>query len=189
MQLNGKYKISATHLKPLAADALSLLSEFKSYTLTHIPRERNKQADSMARESLKLKRDILREFEREDSDVESSQISELGTDSDNDSEASVDPSPLLRFKSVNGPDYSLYFKGSYSQAHKSGGSGFILANDFEKLVEGGEFLDDSSITSTTIEFHALLKGLEVAAEYNFPSLTIHSDNATLIDQVLSYRVI
>lgn len=45
----GKYKIKKPHLKPLYAEAYSLLSKFKLYSIHWIPREENDYADKMCR--------------------------------------------------------------------------------------------------------------------------------------------
>ena len=51
-QLQGKYKIKETGLKPLAADALRLTAKFKQVEFVHIPRDKNKPADQLVNEAL-----------------------------------------------------------------------------------------------------------------------------------------
>ena len=47
-QLNGQYKVKAAHLVPLHMEARRLLSAFSSVRVTHVPREENRKADSLA---------------------------------------------------------------------------------------------------------------------------------------------
>jgi ribonuclease HI len=52
-QIEGTYRSKA--MKPLFEQAVSLLGEFKSYTVQHIPREQNKAADALSKRALRLK--------------------------------------------------------------------------------------------------------------------------------------
>ncbi len=52
-QIEGKYRSKA--MKPLFDQVVSLLGEFKSYTVQHIPREQNTEADALSKRALKLK--------------------------------------------------------------------------------------------------------------------------------------
>ena len=47
-QVNGKFRIKAEHLKPLMAEAVTRAKRFRRFSLTHIARERNTQADRLA---------------------------------------------------------------------------------------------------------------------------------------------
>lgn len=51
-QLKGLYKVKNSELMPVNQSVRRILSEFESYTLTHIPREKNSVADSMVNECL-----------------------------------------------------------------------------------------------------------------------------------------
>jgi len=50
-QLTGKYR--SKELKALHKETLQLLLKFKSYSIEHIPRERNKEADALTRHALR----------------------------------------------------------------------------------------------------------------------------------------
>jgi ribonuclease HI len=52
-QIEGRYRSKL--MKELYEQAMSLLDEFKSYTVKHIPREQNKEADALSKRALKLK--------------------------------------------------------------------------------------------------------------------------------------
>ncbi len=52
-QIEGKYRSKL--MKELYEQAMSLLGEFKSYTVKHIPREQNKEADALSKQALKLR--------------------------------------------------------------------------------------------------------------------------------------
>jgi ribonuclease HI len=52
-QIEGKYRSKV--MKPLFDQVVSLLGEFKSYTVQHIPREQNTEADALSKRALKLK--------------------------------------------------------------------------------------------------------------------------------------
>jgi ribonuclease HI len=47
-QLRGNFKIRAEHLKPLLAEAVLRAKRFRSFAITHIPRENNTRADRLA---------------------------------------------------------------------------------------------------------------------------------------------
>ncbi len=47
-QVNGTYRVRSLDLKPFNQEALKLLQRFKRYSINYIPRERNREADSLA---------------------------------------------------------------------------------------------------------------------------------------------
>lgn len=51
-QLSGAYRVKAENLKSLHAAAQTFLKQFASTTIHHIPRERNRRADSLANQAL-----------------------------------------------------------------------------------------------------------------------------------------
>ncbi|MEK6532091.1 MAG: ribonuclease HI family protein [Deltaproteobacteria bacterium] len=54
-QLKGEYKVKSQTLKPFYATAAGLLSNFEAFSITHIERERNKAADTLANEAIDQK--------------------------------------------------------------------------------------------------------------------------------------
>ncbi len=53
-QIQGSYKVKSENLKSLYQEALSHLKFFKAYTISHISREQNKRADSLAKKAAAL---------------------------------------------------------------------------------------------------------------------------------------
>ena len=51
-QLNGRYRVKNAHLKPLYQKIKQLQSSLEGFTITHIPREQNKEADRLANKAL-----------------------------------------------------------------------------------------------------------------------------------------
>jgi probable phosphoglycerate mutase len=51
-QMNGNYKIKHPNLKPLALSVKNLIPKFKEVRFTHIPREKNKDADRLANDAM-----------------------------------------------------------------------------------------------------------------------------------------
>ena len=51
-QMLGEWKVKSPNIQPLYSKAKSLLSQIKTYSLTHIPRAKNKQADALANEAM-----------------------------------------------------------------------------------------------------------------------------------------
>lgn len=47
-QINGEYQVKSEGLKPLYKEACELLKEFKIFTVRHVRREQNKEADKLA---------------------------------------------------------------------------------------------------------------------------------------------
>jgi ribonuclease HI len=47
-QLKGEYKVKNEDLRIIYTSIKSLLNKFDSYTLNHVPREKNKRADALA---------------------------------------------------------------------------------------------------------------------------------------------
>ncbi|HLN81072.1 MAG TPA: ribonuclease HI family protein [Thermoanaerobaculia bacterium] len=47
-QLRGNFKIRAEHLKPLLAESILRAKRFRSFSISHIPREQNSKADRLA---------------------------------------------------------------------------------------------------------------------------------------------
>jgi len=52
-QINGKYRVKNAALKPLYQQVKQLLSLLEGFTITHIPRQQNKEADMLANMALK----------------------------------------------------------------------------------------------------------------------------------------
>jgi ribonuclease HI len=51
-QLGGQYKVRSPTLRPLYQEARDLLAGFRRYTLTHVPREENREADAMSNRAI-----------------------------------------------------------------------------------------------------------------------------------------
>ena len=51
-QLNGKWKIKEPALKVQAAKIKGMLKDFSSVTFTHVPREKNKEADRLVNKAI-----------------------------------------------------------------------------------------------------------------------------------------
>jgi ribonuclease HI len=47
-QVNGAYRVKADHLKPLLAEAVRRAKEFRRFSIAHVPREKNREADRLA---------------------------------------------------------------------------------------------------------------------------------------------
>jgi len=47
-QLRGRYKVKAQHLKPLFVEAVTRAKRFPRFSIDHIPREKNAEADRLA---------------------------------------------------------------------------------------------------------------------------------------------
>ena len=52
-QINGRYRVKNASLKPLYRKAKRLQSVLKGFTITHIPRQQNREADRLAGIALK----------------------------------------------------------------------------------------------------------------------------------------
>jgi ribonuclease HI len=51
-QVNGKWRIKEPHLRPLREHAVRALAAFDRWTLRHVPRERNADADALVNQAL-----------------------------------------------------------------------------------------------------------------------------------------
>jgi ribonuclease HI len=51
-QINGKFKVKNKNIYPLYVLAKKLISKFEKFTITHIDRENNKEADKLATEAI-----------------------------------------------------------------------------------------------------------------------------------------
>jgi ribonuclease HI len=47
-QMHGTFKMRAEHLKPLLAESVLRAKRFRTFSITHIPREQNTKADRLA---------------------------------------------------------------------------------------------------------------------------------------------
>jgi len=52
-QISGEYRVKKATLKPLYQRVKQLQSRLRSFTITHIPRQQNKEADRLANSALK----------------------------------------------------------------------------------------------------------------------------------------
>lgn len=53
-QVKGKYRVKNAALKPLYQQVKQLESRLESFTINHIPREQNKEADKLANTALEI---------------------------------------------------------------------------------------------------------------------------------------
>ena len=51
-QLGGRYQVKSPTLRPLYEEASALLAGFRRHTLTHLPREENREADAMSNRAI-----------------------------------------------------------------------------------------------------------------------------------------
>ena len=51
-QISAKYKIKDEDLKPLFIDVWNLMQDFKKVSFVHVPREKNKEADTLVNQAL-----------------------------------------------------------------------------------------------------------------------------------------
>lgn len=51
-QIEGKYKVKSTDLKPLHERARALIAQFDAFRVVHLPREQNREADRLANQAL-----------------------------------------------------------------------------------------------------------------------------------------
>jgi len=51
-QLTGLYRVKAPHLLPLYQEVRKELQNFRSYAISHVPREQNREADRLARRAI-----------------------------------------------------------------------------------------------------------------------------------------
>jgi ribonuclease HI len=51
-QLAGRYQVKSAGLRPLYEEARGLLAGFRRHTLTHLPREENREADAMSNRAI-----------------------------------------------------------------------------------------------------------------------------------------
>lgn len=54
-QIKGEYDVKSESLKPLYGKVISILKTFNAYSIRHIPREKNADADRLARKAVKNK--------------------------------------------------------------------------------------------------------------------------------------
>ncbi|MBU0529884.1 ribonuclease HI family protein [bacterium] len=55
-QINGNYKVKNDRMQILFNEVINLLSQFKSWSLTHIPREKNSVADKLSKDAMRRKK-------------------------------------------------------------------------------------------------------------------------------------
>ncbi|NLL19716.1 MAG: ribonuclease HI family protein [Clostridia bacterium] len=51
-QIKGEYRVKNEGLKPLYQKAKGLIQQLGSFTITHVPREKNKEADRLANQGI-----------------------------------------------------------------------------------------------------------------------------------------
>jgi phosphoribosylglycinamide formyltransferase-1 len=57
-QINGQYKVKSEQIRPLFQQVTELLEQFDHWKVRHIPRKKNKKADSLVNRALDLEQDI-----------------------------------------------------------------------------------------------------------------------------------
>ena len=51
-QINGRYRVKKATLRPLYQKVVQLIGSLEAFTITHIPREQNREADRLANKAL-----------------------------------------------------------------------------------------------------------------------------------------
>jgi len=51
-QLNGRYRVKKATLRPLYQEVVRLIGPLKAFTIAHVPREQNVEADRLADQAL-----------------------------------------------------------------------------------------------------------------------------------------
>jgi ribonuclease HI len=51
-QLKGRYRVKKATLRPLFQKVVQLIGSLEAFTITHVPREQNKEADRLANKAL-----------------------------------------------------------------------------------------------------------------------------------------
>jgi ribonuclease HI len=51
-QINGKYRVKNTALKPLHQEVIKLIGSLEGFNIAHIPRKQNTEADNLANKAL-----------------------------------------------------------------------------------------------------------------------------------------
>jgi len=59
LQINGQYRVKSKTLKPLFEQAIALLEGFDDWTISHVYRESNVQADKLANMAMDRKADVM----------------------------------------------------------------------------------------------------------------------------------
>jgi ribonuclease HI len=59
-QVNGNYRVKAPHLKPLLSEAVVRAKRFRRFTLVHVRRENNRDADRLANRGADLSETLTR---------------------------------------------------------------------------------------------------------------------------------
>ncbi len=57
-QINGRYKVKSSNLREHYATCSELLAEFTSWQVAHVPRDRNKQVDTLVNQAMNLQKDV-----------------------------------------------------------------------------------------------------------------------------------
>lgn len=57
-QLNGQYKVKSDNLKDLYADCMELLTGFKGWRISYVPRGQNERADALANQAMDKEADV-----------------------------------------------------------------------------------------------------------------------------------
>lgn len=56
-QINGNYRVKDEKLKPLFINAVSLIKKLKTFSISHVEREKNKEADRLANRGIDYKQE------------------------------------------------------------------------------------------------------------------------------------
>ncbi|MFC1636412.1 phosphoribosylglycinamide formyltransferase [Planctomycetota bacterium] len=62
-QINGEYKVKSEQIRPLYQQAVRLLGQFRDWSVRHISREKNKEADKLVNQALDLGHDFEMKIE------------------------------------------------------------------------------------------------------------------------------
>lgn len=163
-QINGRYKIGAGRLKPLHKACKSLMSEFQSCSIQHIPRANNKRADELANQAMDSQESWG--FEEDEPPAKPTETSSGGT---------LQPDK----------EYLLRFDGGSRGNPGLAGAGMVLLDPLEDLEvwSGWKFMDREA-TNNEAEYTGLLCGLKCARSLGVTRLQVEGDSELVVKQML-----
>jgi ribonuclease HI len=92
-----------------------------------------------------------------------------------------DPGRLEALLSEGGGRARVYFDGACRGNPGEAAVGYVIVTDGGIVTEGGERV--GRMTNNAAEYEALLKALELAAEYGFDDVEIRGDSELIVKQV------
>lgn len=175
-QVSGVYRVKNETLRPLYEDVIAAMRRFRSASLVHVPREKNKEADKLAGDAIRARLNALQGANAtDDAGVPLAAVIPA-------SRQPTTPAPSRATRSVADSVYAIHTDGASKGNPGHASIAYVITDaDGETVAAHARYI--GSQTNNVAEYTALVEALEAARELGIERVEAFSDSQLMVKQV------